>query len=65
LSHPTGRDRLMEAVYALVTRFFGAIRSGVGLILPIFSEAADFRGWPKWLKVFVHLLLLGLILFGL
>jgi hypothetical protein len=55
----------MEAVYALFTRFFGAIRSAIGLVLPVFAEAADFRSWPKWLKVVIHLLLLGLILAGL
>jgi hypothetical protein len=41
--------------------FFGGILSGlralVGLVLPVFAEAADFRNWPGWLKVLVGLLL--------
>ncbi|MBN9520706.1 hypothetical protein J0H58_19675 [bacterium] len=41
--------------------FFGSIANGlralVGLVLPVFAEAADFRGWPGWLKVVVGLLL--------
>lgn len=43
--------------------FFGSIGNGVrslaGLVLPVFAEAADFRGWPRWLKVLVGLLLAG------
>lgn len=55
----------MEFVYNLIYRFFDLIRRWVGLILPLFSEAADFRAWPKWLKAFVHVLILAMILAGL
>ncbi len=59
------KHSLMEFVYNLVIRFFDMIRRWVGLILPLFSEAADFRNWPRWLKVFVHVLILSMILVGL
>src|SRR5436190_22015438 len=55
----------MGLVYNLIYRFFDLIRRWVGLILPLFSEAADFRAWPKWLKVFLHVLVLSMILVGL
>lgn len=49
--------------------FFGAIingiRAGIGLILPIFSDAADFRNWPGWVKAFIGLALVGGICYGL
>lgn len=38
------------------------IRSFFGMIFPIFAEASDFRSWPKWLKVTIHLIVLGVIL---
>ena len=45
----------------LVLGFFGAIFDGIraliGLILPVFASAADFRRWPVWVKVVVGLLL--------
>lgn len=45
----------------LVLGFFGAIFDGlralVGLVLPVFASAADFRRWPRWVKVVVGLLL--------
>lgn len=41
------------------------IRSLVGLVIPIFAEAADFRSWATWVKVLVHVIILGAILYGL
>jgi hypothetical protein len=55
----------MELVYNLIYRGFDLIRRWVGLILPLFSEAADFRNWPRWLKAFMHILVLTMILIGL
>jgi hypothetical protein len=55
----------MELVYNLLVRFFDTIRRWVGLILPLFAEAADFRAWPKWLKVVMHLIILAMVLAGL
>ena len=34
----------MQSLLTLVSGFFSSIRAFVGLFLPIFSNAADFRG---------------------
>jgi hypothetical protein len=47
----------MQTVLALFGALFDGLRSLVGLVLPVFAEAADFRNWPTWLKVVVGLLL--------
>lgn len=47
---------------AVFTAALDKVRAGVGMLLPIFSDAADFRTWPGWLRWAVHLLLLGLVL---
>src|SRR5437867_9653572 len=41
------------------------IRMGLGMLLPIFSDAKDSRSWNPWVRRVVHLILLGLILWGL
>jgi hypothetical protein len=51
-------------IYAFVW-FVDRIRQMVGLVIPIFAEAADFRSWPLWVKVLVHVIILALILWGL
>ncbi|MFO0938004.1 MAG: type VI secretion protein IcmF/TssM N-terminal domain-containing protein [Gemmataceae bacterium] len=55
---------MQSLIYAFVW-FVDRIRSLVGMVLPIFADAADFRSWPKWVKVLVHCIILGIILFGL
>ncbi len=55
----------MQTLIQLFVTFIQSIRSTVGLVLPMFAEAADFRTWPKWVKVLVHVIVLGIILYGL
>ena len=52
-------------VLYFISFIFERIRLGFGMILPIFADARDTRNWPRWLRWGLHLLLLGLILFGL
>jgi type VI protein secretion system component VasK len=42
-----------------------AIRQAVGLILPVFAKAGDFRRWNPWVWRILHLILLAAILVGL
>jgi hypothetical protein len=55
----------MQALLTLINGFLNGIRAFVGLVLPIFSNAADFRSWPGWLKVLIGLGLVGAICVGL
>ena len=55
----------MDKLIYLFVAFVDKIRSLVGLVIPIFAEAADFRNWPTWLKILVHLIILAVILSGL
>lgn len=55
----------MERLIHLFVEFVAKIRSLVGLVFPMFAEAADFRSWPRWIKVLVHLIVLGCIVAGL
>jgi hypothetical protein len=55
----------MQSLLALGTGFFNGIRAFVGLFLPIFSNAADFRRWPGWLRVLIGLGLVAAICYGL
>ena len=54
----------MSVLY-FISFIFERIRMGIGMLLPIFSDAADTRNWPRWLRIGIHLLLLGLVLYGL
>jgi hypothetical protein len=54
----------MTPLYFL-TALADKIRVGIGMLLPIFRDAADLRTWPRWAKWGMHLLLLGLVLWGL
>jgi hypothetical protein len=42
-----------------------AVRQAVGLILPVFAKAGDFRRWNRWVWRILHLILLCAILFGM
>jgi hypothetical protein len=55
----------MQSLLAFFGNILNGIRAVVGLVLPIFSNAADFRRWPGWLKVFVGLGLVAAICVGL
>jgi len=54
----------MGALY-FITYIFDRIRLGFGMLLPIFADARDTRNWPRWLRWGLHLLLLGIVLYGL
>lgn len=54
----------MNAI-TFLTMVFDKIRMGIGMLLPIFADAADFRNWNRWVRLGIHLLLLGLVLWGL
>ena len=54
----------MSVLY-FITFIFDRIRMAFGMLLPIFSDAADLKNWPRWLRWGLHLLLLGLVLYGL
>jgi hypothetical protein len=55
----------MDKLIYVFVYFVSKVRSLVGLVIPIFADAADFRSWPTWVKVLVHCIILGLILWGL
>jgi hypothetical protein len=55
----------METLIHAFVAFVSKIRSLVGLVIPIFADAADFRSWPAWVKVLVHCIILAVILSGL
>lgn len=50
---------------SFIVGIFDRIRMGIGMLLPIFADAADFKNWNPWVRRGIHLLLLGLVLFGL
>src|SRR5438128_2414915 len=46
----------------LLSAFFDSIRQAVGLVLPVFAKASDFRRWNPWVWRVLHLLLvLGIL----
>jgi hypothetical protein len=55
----------MERLLNLFLSFLSWVRGLVGLVLPVFAEAADFRSWPRWVKALVHVLVLASLLYGL
>ncbi len=55
----------MQALVMFGSSLLMWIRGIVGLIIPVFSEAADFRSWPKWFRYLVHVIILMLIFWGL
>lgn len=54
----------MSVLY-FITLIFDRIRMAFGMLLPIFSDAADLRNWPRWIRWGIHLVLLALVLYGL
>ncbi|HVK15402.1 MAG TPA: type VI secretion protein IcmF/TssM N-terminal domain-containing protein [Fimbriiglobus sp.] len=55
----------MQSLLALVSGFFSSVRAFVGLFLPIFSNAADFRSWPGWVRVLIGFGIVAAICVGL
>ncbi len=55
----------MQSLLTFFGNILNGVRAFVGLVLPIFSNAADFRRWPGWLKVLVGLALVAAICVGL
>lgn len=55
---------MSSIIYAFVY-FIDRIRGLIGLVIPLFSDAADFRSWPLWFKVLIHVIILGVIFWGL
>ncbi|MFO0802935.1 MAG: hypothetical protein U0791_07405 [Gemmataceae bacterium] len=54
----------MSILY-FITTVFDKLRLAFGMILPIFADARDTRNWPRWLRWGLHLVLLGLVIYGL
>src|SRR5437764_4061883 len=52
----------MQALSTFFSAVANAVRQGVGLILPVFAKAGDFRRWNPWVWRILHLLLLAGIL---
>jgi hypothetical protein len=52
-------------VISFITGVFDKIRMGLGMLLPVFADATDFKNWNPWLRRLVHAILLGLVLYGL
>ena len=47
---------------ALITVYYGfltMLRTIAGIFLPIFRNAADFRGWPTWLKLLLQFIVIA------
>jgi type VI protein secretion system component VasK len=55
----------MQSIVMFGTSFVMWIRSLIGIVLPMFADAADFRSWPKWFKLLVHAIILAVIFYGL
>ena len=55
----------MQTLVTLFVSFIDHIRSLVGMVIPIFAEAADFRTWPTWVRVLVTLIVFAVIIAGL
>jgi hypothetical protein len=55
----------MTAVYTFILNILNTIRSWIGLVFPLFSTAADFRHWPRWIWRTLHFILVAGILVGL
>jgi len=55
----------MQNLVYLFVAFIDHIRRLVGMVIPVFAEAADFRTWPTWVRVLVTLIVLAVLLTGL
>ena len=55
----------MQTLVTLFVSFVDHLRSLVGMVLPMFAEAADFRSWPTWVRLLVTVIVFAVILTGL
>ena len=55
----------MQTLVYLFVGFIDRTRSLVGMVIPVFAEASDFRAWPTWVRVLVTVIVLAVILTGL
>ena len=55
----------MQTLVTLFVSFVDHIRSLVGMVIPMFAEAADFRAWPAWVRMLVTVIVFAVILTGL
>ena len=55
----------MMMLVSMLYGFINGIRAFVGLVIPLFAEAADFKNWPKWVKWLVGVVLYGLAMWFL
>lgn len=55
----------MNALAGFAGAILNTIRSWVGLVLPIFAKAGDFRSWPRWAWQTIHFAILAAVLVGL
>lgn len=55
----------MQGPFNFISLCLSTVRSWLGLILPVLKKPADFRNWPGWVRVMLHLLVLGGVLYGL
>ncbi len=55
----------MQTLVMLFVSFVDHLRSLVGMVIPMFAEAADFRSWPTWVRLLVTAIVFAVILTGL
>src|SRR4051794_12395712 len=53
----------MQTVYYFITGTLSTIRMWIGLVLPVFAKASDFRSWGPWVWRGLHLLCLAGVLY--
>lgn len=51
----------MHALYNFIMGIMTFIRTWLGLVVPIFMQASDFRTWPRWVRILVRLGVLALV----
>lgn len=55
----------MQATYTFIYTVMDTLRSWIGLLVPIFTQAADFRKWPRWVRLLVRIGVVCFICWGL
>lgn len=55
----------MQTVYSFILFLGDQIRSWLSLLVPIFTKAADFRTWPRWVRILVRIGVVCLVCWGL
>ncbi|HQR05703.1 MAG TPA: hypothetical protein PLN21_02720 [Gemmatales bacterium] len=55
----------MQSVYSFILWIMDLVRTWLSLLVPIFSRAADFRKWPRWVRILVRIGVVGFVCWGL